>query len=346
MLVAALAPGMAAAQEASARTLHVYGPGGPLAPMQEAAEHFGRERGVRVVVTGGPETQWIDRAKQDADLIFGGAEYMLSQFAMKHPGLVDGSTRAELYVRPSGVLVRKGNPKKIRTLEDLARPGIRLLDVEGAGQLGMWEDMAGSASRIDGIQKNTAAVVSNTAEGVEKWKSMPELDAWIIFESWHYRLKDETDLVRLPEEQRVYRGTPIAITSISREKALARDFIRWMKSAKGKEIFVKWGWTDTDEPRGGRTTITLLHTNDLHGRRAGAAPRRGTFPAARRKSQTNGRELFRAAVSPEKGRRHDRRHRRAGVSEYGVDEQQQERRRPRVRRRHPRGRRDRSTSPQ
>lgn len=249
MLIAALAPGVAAAQEPTGRVLHVYGPGGPLAPMQEAAERFGRERGVRVVVTGGPEAQWIERAKQDADLIYGGAEYMLSQFTLKYPDLVDGSTREELYVRPSGVLVRKGNPKRIRTLEDLTRPGIRLLDVEGAGQLGMWEDMAGSATLIDGIQKNTAVVVANTAEGIEKWKSMPELDAWIIFESWHYRLKDVTDLVRLPEAQRVHRGTPIAITTKSREKALAGDFIRWLKTTEGREIFMKWGWSDRGKLR-------------------------------------------------------------------------------------------------
>lgn len=247
LFVAVLVPGTAVAHQAPVRVLHVYGPGGPLAPMQEAAERFGVERGVEVRVTGGPEAQWIDRARQDADLIYGGAEYMLSQFAMKHAGLVDGSTREELYVRASGVLVRKGNPKKIRTLEDLARPGIRLLDVEGAGQLGMWEDMAGTAVLIDGLQKNMAAVAGNTAEGIEKWRSMPELDAWITFESWHYRLKEETDLVRLPESQRVHRGTPIAITTISPEKALARDFIRWLKSPAGKAIFLKWGWTDTQE---------------------------------------------------------------------------------------------------
>lgn len=150
-VVAASAPGVAVAQQASTRALRVYGPGGPLAAMKEAAVRFGRERGVEVHVTGGPEGQWIDRAKQDADLIYGGAEYMLSQFVMKHPDLVDASTREELYVRASGILVRKGNPKKIKTLDDLARPGIRLLDVEGAGQLGMWEDMAGTAALIDGI---------------------------------------------------------------------------------------------------------------------------------------------------------------------------------------------------
>lgn len=242
-LITSLVPSLVA-QEAPRRTLHVYGPGGPLAPMQEAAERFGRARGVRVVVTGGPEAQWIDRAKLDADLIYGGAEYMLSQFAMKHPDLVDGSTREELYVRPSGVLVRKGNPKKIRTLEDLARPGhtdSRCGGCRPVRHVGRHGPL-GVADRRHPAQHRGRRC--EHGEGVEKWKSMPELDAWIIFESWHYRLKDQTELVRLPEAQRVYRGTPIAITSISQEKALARDFIRSLKTAEGREIFVKWGWSD------------------------------------------------------------------------------------------------------
>lgn len=254
MFVVSSAPEVASAHQEPRRVLHVYGPGGPLAPMKEAAEQFGRERGVRVEVTGGPESEWIERAKQDADLIYGGAEYMLSQFASKHAGLIDASTREELYVRASGVIVRKGNPKKIRTLDDLARPGIRLLDVAGAGQLGMWEDMAGNAALIDGIQKNIAVVTGNTAEGIEKWRSMPELDAWITFESWHHRLPKETDLVRLPESQRVYRGTPVAITTISRDRTLAREFIRWLQSPAGKAIFLKWGWNDSGKRSRGRST--------------------------------------------------------------------------------------------
>lgn len=193
-----------------------------------------------------------EKAQQDGDVVYGGAEYMLSQLALKYPALVDRATREELYVRAAGVLVRKGNPKRIRRLEDLARKGVRLLDVQGAGQLGMWEDMAGEAALIDGIQKNIAAVVTNTGEGVERWKNMPELDAWIIFESWHFRLKDETDLVRLPESQRVYRGTPVAITTFSDEKVLAREFIEYLKSAEGRQIFMKWGWSERGSRR--RTT--------------------------------------------------------------------------------------------
>ena len=71
---------------------------------------------------------------------------------------------------------------------------------------------------------------------------MPELDAWITFESWHYRLKDVTDLVRIPERDRIYRGTPIAITKISKNKDLAKGFIEFLKTEQAHAVFQKWGW--------------------------------------------------------------------------------------------------------
>lgn len=222
--------------------LNVYGPGGPLGPMKECAEKFGRDQGIKVNVIGGPESEWIDRAKRDGDVIFGGAEYMLTQLTLKYPDLVDGKTRAELYARAAGILVRKGNPKRIQSLEDLAKDGVKLIDVNGAGQLGLWEDMAGRKGLIPGIQKNFALSVDSSAKAIEKWKAMPELDAWITYESWYYRLKDVTDLVQLPEEEKLYRGTPIALTKVSAKKRQAQQFVDFLKSGEGHKVFQKWGW--------------------------------------------------------------------------------------------------------
>lgn len=227
---------------ASASTLRVYGPGGPLGPMKELAERFSRERGLQVQVVAGPEAKWIAKAKTDADLIFGGADYMLTELAHKHPGLVDEETRTELYSRAAGILVRKGNPKNIVSLEDLTRDGVHILDVNGAGQLGLWEDLAGGKGLIPEIQANIAVSVSNSADGIERWKTSPELDAWITYESWHYRLQDLTDLVRLPKADRVHRGTPIVISKISDNRDAARHFIAFLKSEEGHEVFRKWGW--------------------------------------------------------------------------------------------------------
>jgi len=227
---------------AGAAGLMVYGPGGPLAPMQECARLFAQAQGLPVTVTAGPEENWIQKAKKDADLIFGGAEYMLSLFMLKHPGLVEEKTVASLWVRPAGILVRKQNPKSIKSLKDLSRPGIRLLDVAGAGQLAMWEDLAGKQGLIPGIRRNIAATVPNTAVGIQQWKDRPELDAWINFASWHLRLKEITDLVPIPREQTVYRGTPVAITSICRQKPGALKFIDFLKTPQAHEVFKRWGW--------------------------------------------------------------------------------------------------------
>ena len=232
-------PGESLAQE---QVINLYGSGGPLAPMKECAEAFSKKGDVTVNVIAGPTRNWIDLAKQDADIIFGGAEYQLTDFTQQYPGILDESTRTSLYTRTAGILVRKGNPRKIMTLSDLTRDGIKLIDVNGAGQVGLWEDLAGVRGLIPGIRRNIALSVTTSAAAIDVWKTAPELDAWITFESWYYRLRDVADLVRLPKEERLSRGTPIAVTKMSKQKDLAREFIQFLQSEEAHGIFRKWGW--------------------------------------------------------------------------------------------------------
>ena len=188
--------------------------------------------------------QAIDQAvaQQDADLVYGGAEYMLTQTALAHPGLVDEASRTSLYARESAVLVRPGNPLHIKRLEDLTRPGVRLLDVNGAGQMGMTEDMARTPALIANLQHNTRTSVKTSAEAVALWQQQPQgYDAWITYASWQPRLPGSA-LVRLPRAQRVHRGTPIALTQRTTQAATARQFVAFLKSAEGHAIFRRNGW--------------------------------------------------------------------------------------------------------
>lgn len=227
---------------AQSDTLYVYGPGGPQAPIEECAKLFSGKFSIPVKVIAGPEAKWIEQAKQNADVVFGGAEYMLTQFAMQNPGLIDSSARKELYNRAAGILVRPGNPKKITSLKDLTTPGVNILEITGAGQLGMWEDLAGKQNLIGGIQKNIKGAFSNTALAIDAWKSDSKYDAIIIFASWYNRLKDVSQLVKIPAGQTVYRGTPVAITTITDQRKEAQQFIRFMLTNEGHAIFKKWGW--------------------------------------------------------------------------------------------------------
>ena len=237
-----MSPALLAAAPAAAQTLHVYGPGGPATAMKECAAAFTKQTGTPVDVTAGPEPQWLPQAQQDADLVYGGAEYMLTQTALAHPGLVDEASRTSLYARESAVLVRPGNPLHIKRLEDLTRPGVRLLDVNGAGQMGMTEDMARSSALISNLQHNTKTSVKTSAEAVDLWQQKPQdYDAWITYASWQPRLPGSA-LVRLPRAQRVHRGTPIALTQRTTQAATARQFVAFLKSAEGHAIFRRNGW--------------------------------------------------------------------------------------------------------
>jgi len=138
--------------------------------------------------------------------------------------------------------VRKGNPKKIRSLVDLAKDNIRLLVMNGSDQVGLWEDIAEVRGLIPDLQKRITVTTSTSAEAIERWKTEATLDAWITFESWHYRLEDVTDLVRLPKEERIYRGTPVVSTHFYKNKETARLFIDFLKTEPCHAVFQKWGW--------------------------------------------------------------------------------------------------------
>ena len=222
--------------------LLVYGSSGPLGPMKECGEVFSKYHGIEVKVVGGPVSDWIAQAEVDADIIFGGAEYILTQIINDHPNLIDKATRTSLYVRAVGVLVRKGNPKQIKSLVDLTRGDMRLLVVNGVTQQGLWEDTASTKDLVQTIQRRILISVPTSEEAIKKWKSNPGLDAWITYESWHYRLKDVTDLVQLPVQERIHRGTPIAVTKSTKNREMAKEFMAFLKTDAGHAVFQKWGW--------------------------------------------------------------------------------------------------------
>ncbi|WP_231459953.1 substrate-binding domain-containing protein [Pedobacter sp. Leaf132] len=223
-------------------TLYVYGPGGPLGPINECAKVFGKQHDIVIKVTAGPDNEWMPDAMKHADLFFGGAEYMLSKFMSDHPNMIVANSRTELYKRAAAILVRPGNPKNIKNLGDLCKPGVKILDVNGAGQMGLWEDLAGRQDLIANIQQRIAGTFANSALGIAAWKNDPQYDAWITFGSWHNRLPDLTSMVRIPITQTVYRGTPVVRGSTGTHKSETEDFIKFMQSDKGHLIFKKWGW--------------------------------------------------------------------------------------------------------
>ena len=226
--------------------LRAYGPGGPAPAMREAAKVFGEKKGIKVEITAGPTPTWKDQAMKDADLIFSGSEYMMTDFVQKDlPGLIDTSTIRTLYLRPSAILVRPGNPKGIKGIKDLAKIGVRILVVQGAGQVGMWEDVAGRTGNVklvDGVRRNIGFFAPNSAEAKKLWASDLTYDVWLIWTIWQKESPASADLINIEPENTIYRSCGIAITNRSERKVLGKEFADFLQSPSGQAIFVKWGW--------------------------------------------------------------------------------------------------------
>lgn len=228
----------------AAETLHAYGPGGPFPAMKQAAAAFEHAHGVTVDVTAGPTPQWIGRAKADADVIFSGSEVMMSDFIAAMPE-IDAKTVQPLYLRSAAILVRPGNPGHIAGIADLLKPGHHILVVNGAGQQGLWEDVAGRMGSIDSVRafrSNIAVVAKNSAEARKAWMEDRSLDAWLIWTIWQKANPTLADQVAIEPNYAIYRDTGVALTTRGESQPMAREFISFLQSPAGAAIFAKWGW--------------------------------------------------------------------------------------------------------
>lgn len=231
---------------AAGASLQIYGPGGPAPAMQEAAKRFETLRGVKVTVTAGPTPQWADKAKQDADVIYSGAENMMSDFAKALPGSFELGEAQPLYLRPVAILVRPGNPKRIQGFKDLLAPGVKVLTVAGAGQTGLWEDVAGRTGDIEQLKALRRNIVwpeaANSAAAKAQWTQQKDIDAWIIWSIWQVANKDLADVVEMDEPHRIYRPASVVVTKVGKGKTEANEFVAFLISEEGSKIFGKWGW--------------------------------------------------------------------------------------------------------
>jgi accessory colonization factor AcfC len=249
LLIALILPLALTPTARAAEQINVYGPGGPAPAMHEAALAFGSAHQVTVNVTAGPTPQWADKAKGDADVIFSGAENMMADFTKALPGLFELREAQPLYLRPAAILVRPGNPKSIHGFRDLLVPGVKVLTVAGAGQVGLWEDVAGRTGDIALVRAFRRNLVlpeaANSALAKERWVKEPDIDAWLIWNIWQVSNPTLAQLVELDEPFRIYRDAGVVLTKQGEKSTSAKAFVEFLQSPAGSKIFAKWGWITT-----------------------------------------------------------------------------------------------------
>ncbi|WP_018675940.1 substrate-binding domain-containing protein [Riemerella columbina] len=224
-------------------TLYIFDPGGPYPAIKEVADLFSKKQNIPIKVIKGPFAQWKEQAKTQADLIYSGSEFMMTQFEKELPIIKESV--CPLYLRKSGLIVRPNNPKNIQQWSDLQQPNINIMVVNGAGLTGVWEDIAGRDKNIESLRalrKNIVFYAENSGQAQKKWLENNTIDVWITWEIWQKRNPNTAEFIHLDEVHTVYRDFGIALAENTQPHHMASSFLDFLKSHYAETIFEKWGW--------------------------------------------------------------------------------------------------------
>jgi molybdate transport system substrate-binding protein len=198
------------------------------------------------------------------DLYFPGSSDFM-EVAKKENLVFPESEKIIVYLIPA-INVQKGNPKRIYSLKDLTKEGIRVAIANP-------EMVCVGTYAVEVVEKNLTSVekekfkknLVNYTESCEKTAtaiSLKAVDAvigWRVFQYWDPE-RIETIYLK-PEEVPRIGYVPIAISKFTHEKPLAQKFIDFLLSPAGKAIFHKYHYlmdlqearhfTKPDTPGGG-----------------------------------------------------------------------------------------------
>jgi molybdate transport system substrate-binding protein len=217
--------------------------------MEEAAEIFEEKTGIKVDLHFSGSGTMLSQMKisRRGDLYIPGTpDYMVKA---ERDGVVDSKTIKIISYLVIAIDVQHGNPKDIRTLSDLARPGIRV----GIGNpetvcVGLYAvEVLERNGLLNEVRRNivTHAPSCSATASLLVMKKVDAVIGWRVFSRWN---PDKIDTVLLkPNEVPRLAYIPAAISTYSKNKEKAQRFIDFLTSPEGQKIFAKWGYIATEE---------------------------------------------------------------------------------------------------
>lgn len=228
-----------------AEVVKVYGAGDSSPPYKDAAAIFEKQTGHKVIFVVGPAAIWLNEARQDADFIFGGSHSMLSQLAVQMGEQLPLADVHTLYLRKTVILVRRGNPKHIQGFVSLMQADLKVLVGNAPGIYAVWEDMAGKTADIQmhkTLRRNIVNFAGNNMDAIKYWTEHPEVDAWILWNVLSQAHPELGEAIAVEAPYTTYRVTAAVVTKRGRAKPAAEQFLTFLESAEGAQIFAQRGW--------------------------------------------------------------------------------------------------------
>ena len=131
----------------------------------------------------------------------------------------DPSKVEPIYIRPTVIAVKAGNPKNIQGFDALLVEGMKIVVTEGKGiyntsGTGTWEDVAGRMGSLNDVAQFRKNIVSYSLGSGASFNAFKELDAdaWITWPNWPITHPDVLELVRLDEGRTIWRDVNVVIS--------------------------------------------------------------------------------------------------------------------------------------
>ena len=176
-------------------------------PLDELARAFESQHGVKVDVTYGGSGTVLSQMilARTGDLYIPGSQDFMDTAESK--SAVDPSTRKIIAYLMPAIAVPKGNPKNIQSLEDLARPGLRV----GIGNpesvcVGLYAMEIFAKAGVTAKVTPNIVVQTKSCDDTATILALGQVDAvigWDVFDDWQ---PDKITVIPLPVEQVVKTG--------------------------------------------------------------------------------------------------------------------------------------------
>ncbi len=227
---------------AGKKELLVYCGAGLRPPCAELAGAFEKEHGVKVVTDYAGSEVLISKIRlaRKGDVYMPGDKHYVDQAAGK--GMII-SQKSVCYFVPT-ILVRKGNPKKIKGLDDLVRPGIKLgLGNEKACAIGRKSKKIFKKNGIAwaDVEKNLK-YQSLTVNELGMQIQARSLDAVIVWDAVAKQYAKHGEEVPIPAEKNVISTVDAGVLKFTSDRGAAEKFVEFARSERGRSILKKHGY--------------------------------------------------------------------------------------------------------
>ncbi|MBN1226131.1 MAG: molybdate ABC transporter substrate-binding protein [Deltaproteobacteria bacterium] len=228
------------------QTLMVYSGAGMRKPMDEIASLFKKKYGIEIQYNYAGSNALLSQMEltRKGDVYMPGETYYIE--IAEEKGLI-GYKQPVAYHIPV-ITVPKGNPAKIKTIKDLARPGVKLVwgDPKAAAIGRLANKILEKNGIKDQVWKNIVATVPTMNELIV-YIAMKQADASINWGDVVISVED-IEIVKIPKTENLIKIIPIGVLKFSKDQEIAKKFVDFCASAEGKSVFDKYGFPKYPNP--------------------------------------------------------------------------------------------------